>query len=228
MKKIIIVDRIRQLFDVELYPEGGEVETLTVSSNEDALNMYRKQKADLIITELHGSGLTGFELCSIIREEPALRRVSTIVFCEDSQAAIKEGVSCRANAVLMLPVNPALLRKTVQQLLSVPGRTHYRHSFIAHCARLSGRSFIECQVENISVTGMLIEANAVLKKGDRILCSLTLPPALSIETQAEVIRTAKTTTDHNLYGLRFSSLAPSARRAIETLLQQPALNNQRA
>ncbi len=220
MKKIIIVDRIRQQLGFELYPEDGDVETITAYSNEGALNMHRKQRADLIMTELYGSGMKGLQLCSTIREDPDLRKVSTIVFCRDNDIELTEGLQCRANAVMTLPVDSGFLRRTVQQLLMIPARADYRGSFIARCARLSGRSFIDCEVENISVTGMLIEADAVLKKGDRLNCSLKLPPAVSLETQAEVIRTVKTTADQRLYGLRFSHLSPSARRAIETLIQQ--------
>jgi CheY-like chemotaxis protein len=220
MKKIIIVDRIRQQLDFEISPECGEVETITAYSNEGALIVHQKKKADLIITELYGSGMKAVQLCSAIREDPDLRKVSVIVFCRDNEIELRESRQCRANAVMTLPVQSRLLRSTLQRFLMVPERADYRLPFTARSARLSGRSHFECEVENISVTGMLIEADAALKKGDWISCSLTLPPAVIIETQAEVTRTVKTASDQNKYGLRFSDLGPAGRHAIETLIQQ--------
>ncbi len=220
MKKIIIVDRIRQQLNVEISPEWGEVETITAYSNEDALNVHWKHKADLIMVELYGSGMNAIQLCSMIREDPGIRKVSIIVFCRDNEIELRESRRCRANAVLTLPVQSSLLRSVVQKLLMISERTDYRLRFIAHSTRASDRGHFECEVENISVTGMLIGADAVLKKGDKISCSLALHHAVAVEALAEVTRTVTTASRHNKYGLRFFHLDPADRRAIETLIHR--------
>jgi c-di-GMP-binding flagellar brake protein YcgR len=123
--------------------------------------------------------------------------------------------------VVTLPIKPALLRHKIQELLSVPSRGGYRVRFSARCARHSLRNPFDCVAENISISGMLIETNADLKQGDRINCSLILPPAASFETQGEIVRAekSKAADDRSRYGLKFSRLDPLARRAIEVLVQ---------
>lgn len=218
MKKIIISDHIRQYLDFELFPETTEGEIYTAFSNEDALNLHRKKKADLIITELFGAGMNAVQFCSVIRETPELRRVSVVVYCRDNDVELKESRRCRANAVITLPIERGLLRHTVQQLLAISSRADYRVRFSARCARHSLRNPFECEAENISATGMLIQAGTELSRGDRINFSLTLPAASSFEIQAEVVRTVKSANERNRYGLRFSRLDPSAQKTIETIV----------
>jgi CheY-like chemotaxis protein len=193
----------------------------TAYSNEEAFDIHGRKKADLIITELYGSGMNAVQLCSQIREAPDLRHVSVIICCRDNEVELSQSRSSRANAVVTLPLKPAHLRHKIQELLAVPSRGGYRASFSARCARHSLHNPFDCIAENISVSGMLIETKADLMQGDRINCSLVLPPAASFEAQAEIVRAEKSNAagDRIRYGLRFSRLDPLARRAIEVLVQ---------
>ncbi len=217
MKKIILTDRIRQLIDFDLFP-GEDVELLTAYSNEDALNLHRRKRAHLILVELYGAGMNAVRFCSLIREAADLRQVSVIVCCHANDIELSESGRCRANAVVTMPFEPARLRQAVRRLLEVPHRGEYRAHF---SARSADRPF-DCEVGNISVTGMLIEAGAELNPGDKINCSLALPSA-SFDAQFEVVRAVRGgPADRTLYGVRFSRLDPSARRAIEVLVEKSA------
>ena len=220
MKKIIITDRIRQQVGFDVYPDSDDIQAFTAYSNEGVLNLHRKNKVDLIISELYGAGMSALQLCSVIREDPQLRNVSVIICCRDNEIELHQSGLCRANAVLTLPLRSSLLHRTVQQLLAIPVRAFYRIPFSARGARPSARSSFECELENISVTGMLILAKAELNQGDRINCSLTLPQVGSFEAQAEVVRNVRTAADWSQYGLQFSRLEPQVRRAIEAIVQQ--------
>lgn len=220
MKKIIVTDRIRQNIDFELFPEGADVEVLTAYSNEDALNLHRRKSAHLILVELYGSGINAVQFCSRIREAADLRRVSVLVCCRANEIELSESGRCKANGVITLPFEPLRLRHTVYRLLNIPQRGEYRARFSACSAGQSRRNNFDCEIGNISVTGMLIEAGADLNPGDKINCSLALPAA-AFDTQLEIVRVVKNNTaDRNLYGVRFSRLDPSARRAIEILVEK--------
>ncbi len=217
MKKIIIMDQVKQA-GVRLYEELEDAEFLTAYSNEDALTSHRKNKADLILIGLYGSGMNAVTFCSRVREDADLRNVSIIVFCRNNDIELGESVRCRANAVITLPPDKALLRRNVLQLLAIPSRRSCSLDFSASLG--GGRTApFEGRTENISVTGMMIEANAELNRGERIVCSLVLPPAVSLETQAEIVWTVKdSTAGRNRYGVRFSRLDLAARQAIESLV----------
>jgi CheY-like chemotaxis protein len=218
MKRIIMTDRIAQAIHFDLFPEADDIEIITAYSHEDALNLHRRERAHLIIIELFRAGMNAVRFCSHIRETPELRRVSVIVCCRDNDIELAESARCRANAVVTMPIEPACLRTEALRMLSIPERGEYKARFSARCTRRLPPNPFDCEIGNISVTGMLIEARADLHPGDRISCSIPLPEA-SFDTQLEIVRTEKAgSAGRNHYGVKFSGLGPDARRAIEILV----------
>jgi DNA-binding response OmpR family regulator len=214
MKKIIFIDRVKQNVGLDFFEEMSDFEVFTAYSNDDALRIHRKEKAALIITELYGSGMSAQQFCAQVRDDEELRDVSIIVCCRDNEIERKEAAQCRANTVLTIPFSGAVLRQHVHEFLSIPTRGIFHAQF---SARTSGAPLIaiDCRTENISVTGMLIKADAELRRGDVLQYSLDLAPAGSFSIQAEVVR-----NDGDRYGVRFSRLDPAARRAIEVLVSR--------
>jgi CheY-like chemotaxis protein len=212
MKKIIILDRVKQEIGREFFDGLSDIEMLTAYSNADALRIHRKEKAAVIITELYGSGMNARQFCDQIREDEDMRAVSIIICCRDNAIERREAGQCRANAVLAHPLSAAYLQEKVRHFLSVPSRSSFRAPFSARTSRSPRESF-DCRTENISVTGMLIEADSELNRGDLLHYSLDLAPARSFAMQAEVVR-----TERGRYGVRFFGLDPAARRAIEVLV----------
>jgi c-di-GMP-binding flagellar brake protein YcgR len=110
----------------------------------------------------------------------------------------------------------------VNEFLSIPSRGRFSTRFQARRTGSLSQSVIECRTENISVTGMLIEADAELRQGDRIQYSLDLANRQSFSMLAEVVRTERfgAPRESRRYGVRFSRIDPAARRAIEVLISQ--------
>jgi CheY-like chemotaxis protein len=214
MKKILFIDSIKQKVRLDFFEELSDFEVLTAYSNADALRIHRKEKAALIITELYGSGMSAQQFCAQIRDDEELRDVSIIVYCRDNEVELMEARQCRANAVLTLPVHGIVLRQKIHQFLSIPTRGRFHAQFSARTSTAPSMA-IDCRIENISVTGMLIKADAELRRGDVLQYSLDLAPARSFAVQAEVVR-----NDRGLYGVRFSRIDPAARRAIEALVSR--------
>lgn len=216
MKKIILLDRLKQNIGLDLLEVFSDFDVLTAYSNEDALRLHRKEKAALIITELYGSGMNAREFCSRVRDDGGLRQVSIIVYCRDNEVELKEARQCRANAVLTLPLRGSFLLEKARQFLSISTRGSFHAEFSARTSRVPGLT-IDCRTENISVTGMLIKADAELHRGDLLQYSLSLAPARSFAMQGEVVR-----NEQGRYGIRFSRLDHAARSAIEVLVSQHA------
>lgn len=212
MKKIIILDRLKQNIGLDLLEVFSDFEMLTAYSNEDALRLHRKEKAALIITELYGSGMNAREFCSKVRDDEGLRHVSIIVYCRDNEVELKEAAQCRANAVLTLPLRGSLLLEKARQFLNISTRGSFHAQFSARTSRVPSMT-IDCRTENISVTGMLIKADAELRRGDLLQYSLYLAPSQSFPMQGEVVR-----NEQGRYGVRFSRLDHAARNAIEALV----------
>ena len=162
------------------------------------------------------------ELCSAIRSDGALRKVSIIMICPDNAADIERSAQCKANAVLTMPVDPAVLLEKVRQLLEISWRESYR---VLVSVIVEGtdkdRPFFG-RSGNISTTGILIEAEKVLEIGDQLMCSFYLPGSAQIKTSGEVVRVMKPVRDSKTcqYGLRFSQLSTEARSAIEEFIER--------
>jgi response regulator RpfG family c-di-GMP phosphodiesterase len=214
MKKIIFLDRVKQNVDLDFFEEMSDFEVLTAYSNADVLRIHRKEKAAVIITELYSSGMSAQQFCAQIRDDEQLRDVSIILCCRDNEIELKEAAQCRVNAVMTLPLHWTVLRRKVLEFLSIPTRGSFHAQFSARTSGAS-RMAIDCRTENISVTGMLIRADAELRRGDLLQYSLDLAPAKSFAVQAEVVR-----NDRGRYGVRFARLDPAARRAIEVLVSR--------
>jgi len=90
-----------------------------------------------------------------------------------------------------------VLRRKVHEFLSIPPAAVSMHSSAPGSARPRSCP-LTARTENISVTGMLIEAAAELRRGDLLQYSLDLAPARSFAMEAEVVR-----NDRGRYGVRF-------------------------
>jgi len=73
-KKIMVVDDdlyIRKAVKMTLESEGYDV--VTASSGEECLEKLKKEKADLVLTDVFMPGMSGIRLCEIIRKDDKLK-----------------------------------------------------------------------------------------------------------------------------------------------------------
>ena len=108
----------------------------------------------------------------------------------------------------------------VSRLLAIPDRQDYR---VLLKVKVNGKSSsvpFFCYSYNISVSGMLIETEKILKKGDIIACSFFLPGAEQIVSEAEVIRTVKTENGLFQYGIKYINLGPGYKASIERFIKR--------
>jgi response regulator RpfG family c-di-GMP phosphodiesterase len=225
MKKIVMTEYVRELIagDKTLLNRTG-MKTFIAASNDEALHLHRKEKADLIMAGVDSGALTGEQLCALIREDRELRNVSVIIICPDTPEGRERGSRCRANEVLFLPVEIPLLTEKALQLLSVAWRKSMR-VLLNMTAQSDGqlRSFF-CRSEDISTAGLLIETDRQLAIGDRVSCSFTLSGSVEVRASGEVVRIIRPPLDSNLnrYGIKFIDLSGSAKAAIESFAAEEA------
>jgi DNA-binding response OmpR family regulator len=223
MKKIIIADQIKQSLERQTnFLQRPNIKVFTAYSNEEVLKVHSTEKVDLIITLFRLPGMSTSYLCSLIRTIHNLRSVSMIIYSSDEEEDIALSERCRANAIMTLPVNASLLLDKMQDLLEIPSRGSCRVLLSVRLeGHLLGKPFT-CNSENISASGLLMETHRNLERGDRIACSLVLPDSTRVKTNGEIVRAIKNPTrfDPNWYGVKFSSLAPEAKCAIEALVEK--------
>jgi two-component system chemotaxis response regulator CheY len=222
MKKIIIADEIKSMLErKESFLKRASIKVFNVASNEEALNIHRSEKVDLIITDIDSPGMSGEALCSTIRENGELCKVSIIIVCSENESDFERCSKCRANAIVTKPVNPEVLLEEAHRLLNVAERTDFRVPIAVKIrGKYKGEAFLGYS-ENLSVSGMMFESEQVLKKGDVVLCAFLLDDSTHVTTDAEIVRVIKGRTEHdiNQYGARFIGLADDFKSAIEAYIK---------
>lgn len=123
--KILIVDddqEILNLIRLSLEPAGFRI--LRTTKPREGLDLARQEQPDLLILDIMMPDIDGFELLRRVRSHPKLSRMPVIILSArastiDQQRMLKLslGDDAKVDALLGKPFDPALLLKTVKQVL---------------------------------------------------------------------------------------------------------------
>ncbi len=221
VKKIILAKDIEQnLSKEQSFLSRADIRTFLAASNEQALDLHRSEKADLIVAKIDSPEMNGEELCSLIRKDKDLCNVSIIIVCSDSTLHHQRCLKCQANAYITKPVNNAVLLQEMYHLLHIAQRKSCRIPVSIKIDGTSRKMPFTAHMDNISASGMLFQTSAQLSEGDTIICSFSLPDSEQVTATAEIVRMLeKERKDSaNRYGVKFIELDPDFIAAIETFM----------
>src|SRR5512143_999447 len=207
MKKIVIAQNLLDAIGGSntIFKRSG-ITVFPARSSEEIIKLHGFQQADLIITDAALPLMGGARLCSRIRGDAALKYVSIIVIgdeTEDSENSLSQCKKAGANVIIPRPLDPGMLLWQASQQLVIPTRKDMRVLL-----RASIKNGIEenkpffARSHNISLSGMLIETDRVLNRGDRLTCSFNVAHCeITLICTVERIETAP--AKKNQYGVRF-------------------------
>ncbi len=217
MKKVIVAQSIRALLEQDgTFLDRRDMQVFTVGTNDETYAVHSAEHADLIITRIDLPGVAIKRLCSMIREDPALRAVSVLLAVPNTPEAIEQSRQCRVNAVMLDPLHPAVVMVKAQQLLNIEMRESLRVLLGVMVDGRFGKEAFYCRSRNISASGMLIETRRRIAGGERLSCQFSLPDGTKIETPAKVIRIIEYApgAEGHQYGLMFTEIAPEKKQLI--------------
>lgn len=221
MKKILLVNASRYFFDEgKSLLDRKDFQVFLAPSGLNALQIHRKEKVNLVVSDLDMPEMRGDVLCKRIREESESRAVSFILVCHDNPAELQRAEHCGANICLKKPFSAKTLLEHVEKLLAVSVRRGYRVLLRAKVKGARDDTTFFCTSQNISATGMLIEADRTLSPGDQLSCSFYLPGAAHITADGEVARKEALPDGRHHYGIRFTEIAPGLKREIEMFIAE--------
>lgn len=220
MKKILVVDN---LFTVTEESAGlmnrSELVLLTAASAQQALEIQRREKTDMVLIDLQAPGMSPEDFCAAIRRDADTRATSILIACRDVAADIDRALRCKANDYITKPIDAELLLQKAGQLLNISQRKSCRVLLkVSVDGKATGSAFF-CTSQNISASGMLIKTEKLLEKDEHIACSFYLPGSERIVADALVIRAQQDTDGTWQYGIHFNNLSPVYRAAIETFIR---------
>jgi two-component system phosphate regulon response regulator PhoB len=120
MKKVLIVDdqvEVRDLVEVTL--RSGDYQVFQAESGEEAIEIARTEKTDLIIMDIMmPGGMDGFEATRALKNDPETKDCTIIILTAKGQKADREkGVDAGADHYLVKPFSPLELIKKTEEVL---------------------------------------------------------------------------------------------------------------
>ena len=86
MKKVLIVDDVKLLREIhKRYLSASHVEVLTAENGEEALDITRSEKPDLIIMDRYMPKMDGLACCIAIKADPSIAHIPVIMATNASQ-----------------------------------------------------------------------------------------------------------------------------------------------
>ena len=115
---IAIKNILESLFDVRLVKEG-----------EQALDLLKREKVDLVLLDIEMPGYTGFELLQVMQEDPALAHIPVIfVTTHATPAFVRRAATTGAKGYILKPFKPSLLLQKVLEQLDMDAPTAYQNN----------------------------------------------------------------------------------------------------
>lgn len=219
MKKILLVDDLRVIVEKEKsILSRADFKIYTATSAEEAIRIHRQEQMDLIVADLDMPEMGGDSIARAVQTDGGLKKVAVLIVCTNRKADLERCVQAGASAYITKPIEPTEFFEKVSALLNVSERKSFRVLVKAQVeGKFMGIPFF-CTSRDISATGILVEAEKSLVKGDRLICSFYLPTGQRIVAGAEVVRTMPESEGKFLYGLKFLSFEQGSSKEIESYI----------
>ena len=124
MPKILITDDdplMRMLLKETLEKlEDKGVELVTVDNGEEAIEIVRTEKPDLIILDVMMPGMNGFEVCDIVKNKLGMKDTCILMLTADGQEFNKQkSKDVGADIFMTKPFDPDELIKQASKILEI-------------------------------------------------------------------------------------------------------------
>ena len=119
MNKILIVDdqpEVRELVEITLKSDNFQI--FQAMNGENAINIARKEKPDLIIMDIMMPGkIDGIEATRILKNDPETKEILIIILTAKGQAGdVEKGYKAGADDYFIKPFSPLDLIKKIDEV----------------------------------------------------------------------------------------------------------------
>ncbi|MBW2229961.1 MAG: response regulator [Deltaproteobacteria bacterium] len=122
MQRILIVEdsaTMRSLLASTLEDLDAAVKITEASSGFEALRCLPREEYDLVVTDINMPDINGLELVSFLKNNDAYSKIPlVIVSTEGSDRDREKGLELGADAYLVKPFDPEVLRQVARDLLA--------------------------------------------------------------------------------------------------------------
>jgi two-component system alkaline phosphatase synthesis response regulator PhoP len=139
--RVLIADDIqqnRELLEAYLADEGYEI--LMASDGQQTMQLVDQHQPDLILLDIMMPRMSGYEVCSQIKGDPARRGILVLMVTALNESGdIEKAVNAGCDDFLTKPVNRLELRTRVRSLLRVRHLANERDRLLAYLEEMEHR-----------------------------------------------------------------------------------------
>jgi uncharacterized protein (TIGR02266 family) len=228
-RKILVVDDAAMFRDLESLFLARCGQVLTACDGDEAWDIMRRERPDIVVTDLAMPGMPGDELCRRIKADVDLRRTPVIVVAsrdagEEHERAVRAG----ADDVVEKPVNRVSLIQAVNHFLRLAVRGLVRVALETDVRIAGNAGDVWGWTRNVSRGGIFVESERDLPPDSEVQLEFALPETRdALAPTAKVVwRRLATRTLAAGLGLQFLKLdRDAARRLDEYIYERSSLEN---
>jgi two-component system, OmpR family, alkaline phosphatase synthesis response regulator PhoP len=117
--KILVVDDESDIVDILKYNLEKEKEYTVIAAfnGNEALEIAKKEKPDLVLLDIMMPGMNGFEVCKSLKSEPESRRIP-VIFLTAKENEIDEivGLEIGADDYIQKPISPRIVLARIKSV----------------------------------------------------------------------------------------------------------------
>ena len=120
MPKILIAEDEQDILELITFTlQFGGYEVIPTSNGEDALEMTRKEKPDLVLLDVRMPRMSGYEVCTQVKADGDTHHIPVVFLSAKGQEAeIKTGFDTGAIDYILKPFAPDHLLKRLEEILA--------------------------------------------------------------------------------------------------------------
>jgi uncharacterized protein (TIGR02266 family) len=174
---ILLVDDTELFLDLEIsYLERDSFTFSTARSGEEALDIFRSKRPDLVILDLVMPGMDGDDVCREIKSDPVTRNTPVIMLSSANQEDLK--LRCHAagcDAFVAKPIKRDALLEAIERVIVIAKRKSPRvpthlPAYVRH-----GEKEMDAFIHTISVGGLFIDLDPPPDPGETLEVAFSLP-----------------------------------------------------
>ena len=175
--KILLVDDTRFFLEVEKsLLVVSPVQILTASDGEQALQIIKEERPDIIIMDIVMPKLDGKKCCAAVKADPALRSIPIImVTTSDHLEDIRACFDAGCDDFITKPLNRKSFLEKVRKYLPVIDRRRARVNCQIQVELQFDDTTTIVESDNLSLEGLFVKSKLKLILGSKINVSFSLP-----------------------------------------------------
>jgi DNA-binding response OmpR family regulator len=117
-KKIIIIEDDPDVSRLTEFILRDDYDVISCEDGREGIEKVKEEKPDLILLDIYMAGLSGFEVCRALKEEPDTALIPIIILTAGAQKhEVSKGYASGADDYIIKPFEPEELIKRMEKLL---------------------------------------------------------------------------------------------------------------